>query len=204
MEAARTPQLGSHGQLLSRCCPERQRCVHHCLAKYPRQVGWAFHGGDSWRIMPKAQPVLQPAVGLHHPVCGQKNNLSFIDPNGPNPDAVTSAGTERPDGWLSQEQSLVLPATALAIPRYRSRRASLPALGLPTRSMKKPSCARVTDSSSDSFLSRGGRRSGPGRIQEESHFERILRWKLQNPGHLSGVRHLREPGRSNAEYLRRF
>ena len=23
------------------------------LAKYPRQIGWAFHGGDSWRLTPK-------------------------------------------------------------------------------------------------------------------------------------------------------
>ncbi len=66
------------------------------LAKYPRQVGWAFHGGDSWRISPR----LNLSYGLRwdyiSPFVDKKNNLSFIDPIGGNPDAITSTGTELP------------------------------------------------------------------------------------------------------------
>jgi hypothetical protein len=64
------------------------------LAKYPRQTGWAFHGGDSWRLTPKLNLSYSLRWDYITPFVDKKNNLSFIDPNGPNPDAVTSSGTQ--------------------------------------------------------------------------------------------------------------
>jgi Carboxypeptidase regulatory-like domain len=64
------------------------------LGKYPRQTGWAFHGGDSWRISPKLNLSYSLRWDYITPFVDKKNNLSFIDPNGPNPDAVTTSGTQ--------------------------------------------------------------------------------------------------------------
>jgi Carboxypeptidase regulatory-like domain len=66
------------------------------LAKYPRQTGWAFHGGDSWRLTPKLNLTYSIRWDYITPFVDKKNNLSFIDPNGGNPDAVTASGTELP------------------------------------------------------------------------------------------------------------
>jgi hypothetical protein len=66
------------------------------LAKYPRQIGWAFHAGDSFRLTPKLNVSYSLRWDYISPFVDKKNNLSFIDPNGPNPDAVTSSGTELP------------------------------------------------------------------------------------------------------------
>ncbi len=66
------------------------------IAKYPRQTGWAFHGGDSWRISPKLNLSYSLRWDYITPFVDKKNNLSFIDPAGGNPDAVTSSGTELP------------------------------------------------------------------------------------------------------------
>ena len=63
-------------------------------AKYPRQIAWAFHAGDSWRISPKLTLDYSLRWDYISPFVDKKNNLSFIDPYGPNPDAVTSSGTE--------------------------------------------------------------------------------------------------------------
>jgi hypothetical protein len=66
------------------------------LAKYPRQVGWAFHLGDSWRLTQRLNVSYSLRWDYISPFVDKHNNLSFIDPNGLNPDAVTSSGTELP------------------------------------------------------------------------------------------------------------
>jgi Carboxypeptidase regulatory-like domain len=66
------------------------------LGKYPRQVGWAFHLGDSWRLTQKLNVSYSLRWDYISPFVDKHNNLSFIDPNGPNPDAVTSSGVELP------------------------------------------------------------------------------------------------------------
>lgn len=63
---------------------------------YPRQDGWAAFAGDSWRFNPK----LTLNYGLRWdyitPFREKYDNLSFFDPTGPNPGAVTSSGQELP------------------------------------------------------------------------------------------------------------
>jgi hypothetical protein len=66
------------------------------LGKYPRQVGWAFHLGDSWRLTQRLNVSYSLRWDYISPFVDKHNNLSFIDPNGLNPDAVTSSGTELP------------------------------------------------------------------------------------------------------------
>ena len=63
-----------------------------CIAKYPRQIGWAFHGGDSWRVTPKLNLSYSLRWDYITPFVEKKNNFSFIDPVGGNPDAVTARG----------------------------------------------------------------------------------------------------------------
>ncbi len=63
-------------------------------AKYPRQIGWAFHAGDSWRLNQKLTVSYSLRWDYISPFVDKHNNLSFIDPYGPNPDAVTASGTE--------------------------------------------------------------------------------------------------------------
>ena len=63
-------------------------------AKYPRQIGWAFHAGDEWRVNPKLTLTYGLRWDYISPFVDKHNNLSFIDPYGPNPDAVTATGTE--------------------------------------------------------------------------------------------------------------
>ena len=63
-------------------------------AKYPRQIGWAFHAGDSWRINPKLTATYGLRWDYISPFVDKHNNQSFIDPYGPNPDAVTTSGSE--------------------------------------------------------------------------------------------------------------
>jgi len=63
-------------------------------AKYPRQIAWAFHAGDSWRFNPKLTVSYSLRWDYISPFVDKHNNLSFIDPYGLNPDAVTASGTE--------------------------------------------------------------------------------------------------------------
>jgi hypothetical protein len=65
-------------------------------AKYPRQIGWAFHAGDEWRINPKLTFTYGLRWDYISPFVDKHNNLSFIDPIGLNPDAVTASGAELP------------------------------------------------------------------------------------------------------------
>ncbi len=67
---------------------------YNVLAKYPRQTGWAFHAGDSWRMTPKLNLSYSLRWDYISPFVDKKNNLSFIDPVGLNPDAITASGTE--------------------------------------------------------------------------------------------------------------
>lgn len=119
------------------------------LAKYPRQTGWAFHGGDSWRLTPKLNVSYSMRWDYITPFVDKKNNLSFIDPIGGNPEAVTASGAKLPDGLLSQERSLEQLVTVHVILRFRSRRAGVLGSGLPTPSTTKPLFARDTGSTSD-------------------------------------------------------
>ena len=63
-------------------------------AKYPRQIGWAFHASDEWRINPKLTLTYGLRWDYISPFVDKHDNLSFIDPYGANPDAVTTSGTE--------------------------------------------------------------------------------------------------------------
>jgi hypothetical protein len=69
-------------------------------AKYPRQRAWAFHAGDSWRLNPKLTLSYSLRWDYISPFVDKHNNLSFIDPNGPNADAVRPDGSEL-DGRLA-------------------------------------------------------------------------------------------------------
>ncbi|MFZ0745967.1 MAG: carboxypeptidase-like regulatory domain-containing protein [Terracidiphilus sp.] len=63
-------------------------------AEYPRQYGYAAHLGDSWRVSPKLTLNYSLRWDYVTPFKEKFDNLSFFDPLGPNPDAVTADGTE--------------------------------------------------------------------------------------------------------------
>jgi len=63
-------------------------------AEYPRQTGYAVHAGDSWRINPRLTLDYSLRWDYVTPFREKFDNLSFFDPNGPNPGAVTASGTE--------------------------------------------------------------------------------------------------------------
>jgi hypothetical protein len=65
-------------------------------AEYPRQPGWAIHGGDSWRFSPKLTLNYSLRWDYIAPFHEKYDNLSFFDPVGKNPGAVTSTGAELP------------------------------------------------------------------------------------------------------------
>jgi hypothetical protein len=65
-------------------------------AEYPRQPGYAVHGGDSWRLNPKLTLNYSLRWDYVAPFKEKFDNLSFFDPVGLNPGAVTSGGTELP------------------------------------------------------------------------------------------------------------
>lgn len=67
---------------------------YNVLAEYPRQDAWAVHVGDSWRITPKLTLDYSLRWDYIQPFREKYNNLSFFDPNGLNPGAVTAAGVE--------------------------------------------------------------------------------------------------------------
>jgi hypothetical protein len=60
------------------------------LAEYPRQYGWAAHGGDSWRFSPKLTLNYSLRWDYITPFGEKFDNLSFVDPNGPNPGALNA------------------------------------------------------------------------------------------------------------------
>ncbi|WP_263384688.1 TonB-dependent receptor [Granulicella arctica] len=65
-------------------------------AKYPRQTGWAVHIGDAWRVSPKLTATYGLRWDYISPFVDKHDNLSFIDPIGGNPDAITASGSELP------------------------------------------------------------------------------------------------------------
>src|ERR1700712_1639557 len=65
-------------------------------ARYPRQTGWALHIGDAWRVSPKLTATYGLRWDYISPFVDKHDNLSFIDPIGGNPDAVTTAGVQLP------------------------------------------------------------------------------------------------------------
>ncbi|MGC2160440.1 MAG: hypothetical protein WA634_00900, partial [Silvibacterium sp.] len=69
---------------------------YNVLAMYPRQDGWAAFAGDSWRVNPKLTLNYSLRWDYITPFREKFNNLSFFDPTGLNPGAVTSSGAELP------------------------------------------------------------------------------------------------------------
>jgi len=63
-------------------------------AEYPRQYGFAAHLGDLWRLNPKLSVNYSLRWDYITPFKEKYNNLSFFDPLGSNPDAVTAGNTE--------------------------------------------------------------------------------------------------------------
>jgi len=67
---------------------------YNVKAEYPRQPAWAAHGGDSWRLTQKLTLNYSLRWDYIAPFKEKYDNLSFLDPLGGNPGAVTSDGTE--------------------------------------------------------------------------------------------------------------
>jgi hypothetical protein len=67
---------------------------YNVRAEYPRQYGYAVHAGDSWRATPKLTLDYSLRWDYITPFKDKFDNLSFFDPNGANPGAVTTTGTE--------------------------------------------------------------------------------------------------------------
>ncbi|HVJ08417.1 MAG TPA: carboxypeptidase-like regulatory domain-containing protein [Acidisarcina sp.] len=60
--------------------------------RYPRQIGWAFHVGDSWRLNPKLTLSYGVRWDTISPSYEKSDHLSFFDPNGPNDGAIGPNG----------------------------------------------------------------------------------------------------------------
>ncbi len=63
-------------------------------AEYPRQPGYAAHVGDSWHMTPRLTLDYSLRWDYIAPFKEKFDNLSFFDPNGLNPGAVTASGDE--------------------------------------------------------------------------------------------------------------
>ncbi|MGA2170578.1 MAG: carboxypeptidase-like regulatory domain-containing protein [Terracidiphilus sp.] len=66
---------------------------YNVFAEYPRQYQYGVHGGDSWRFSPRLTLNYSLRWDYITPFEEKFDNLSFFDPNGENPGAVTAAGT---------------------------------------------------------------------------------------------------------------
>lgn len=99
-------------------------------AEYPRQDGWAVHAGDSWRIMPKLNVDYSLRWDYITPFREKFNNLSFFDPNGLNPGAVTSAGTELKGRLAFAGTGFGAASYGAPYPEIPFKRAFSPRLGL--------------------------------------------------------------------------
>lgn len=69
---------------------------YNVFAMYPRQYGYAVHAGDEWRMTPKFTFNYSLRWDYITPFREKYNNLSFFDPVGLNPGAVTASGQELP------------------------------------------------------------------------------------------------------------
>ncbi len=67
---------------------------YNVTAEYPRQYGYAVHAGDSWRFTPKLTLNYSVRWDYITPFSEKFDNLSFFDPVGLNPGAVTAGGTQ--------------------------------------------------------------------------------------------------------------
>jgi hypothetical protein len=67
---------------------------YNVKAEYPRQPAWAVHAGDSWRITQALTLNYSLRWDYIAPFKEKYNNLSFLDPVGGNPGAVTTGGTQ--------------------------------------------------------------------------------------------------------------
>jgi hypothetical protein len=65
-------------------------------AEYPRQYAYAAHFGDSWRVSPKFTANYSLRWDYIAPFKEKYDNLSFFDPIGLNPGAVTTSGAQLP------------------------------------------------------------------------------------------------------------
>lgn len=64
---------------------------YNIAATYPRQYGYAAHVGDTWRILPRLTLSYSLRWDYITPFKEKFNNLSFIDPLGANPGAISTA-----------------------------------------------------------------------------------------------------------------
>jgi hypothetical protein len=62
---------------------------YNVAAEYPRQYGYAAHFGDEWRMSPKLIANLSVRWDYITPFADKFGNLSFFDPNGANPGAIS-------------------------------------------------------------------------------------------------------------------
>ncbi len=69
---------------------------YNVFAEYPRQYAYAAHFGDSWRVTPKLTVNYSMRWDYIAPFKEKFDNLSFFDPEGLNPGAVTTDGKELP------------------------------------------------------------------------------------------------------------
>ena len=167
-----------------------------CWPSIPRQTGWAFHGGDSWRITPKLNLSYSLRWDYITPFVDKKNNLSFIDPIGGNPDAVTSSGN-RTAGTACFRGNKVWSSQLRRTLSRDSVQEGLGPLGVGfAYSLNDKTVVRAGYGLyfGQAFYPGWGGGLGPGWIQQESHSERSLLRQLQNPGDLPGVGHLPQPG----------
>ena len=195
---------GPHGQLLSRCCPDANVEYINVLAKYPRQVGWAFHGGDSWRLTPKLNLSYSLRWDYIAPFVDKRTTCRLSIPMGP---------TRMPHQFGAELAGrLAFAGSKFGAASYGARYPEIP--------FKKGFAPRVgfAYAVNEKTVVRAGYGlyfgqafyPGWGGGLAQDGFNKNLTLtessagKLQNPGHLPGVWHFRQPGRSNTEYLRRF
>ena len=65
---------------------------YNVLSDYPRQIGWAAHIGDDWRVTPKLTLTYGIRWDTISPSYEKSNHLSFFDPNGLNAGAIGPNG----------------------------------------------------------------------------------------------------------------
>jgi hypothetical protein len=96
---------------------------------YPRQYAYAAHAGDTWRVNPKLTVDYSLRWDYVTPFKDKYNNLSFIDPNGLNPGAVTSTGTELKGRLAFAGSGWGAASYGASYPETRFKRALAPRVG---------------------------------------------------------------------------
>ncbi len=98
-------------------------------AEYPRQYGYAAYAGDSWRITPKLNLDYSLRWDYITPFREKYDHLSFFDPNGLNPGAVTAGGLELPGRLAFAGNSYGAASYGAPYPEIPFKRALSPRLG---------------------------------------------------------------------------